>query len=116
MSPFPKRTSLCFNFFHQQSGPGHFLEVIKILPFLSSPEDETSPSFHIVALGLPGYGFSEGAKTKGFGIDKYAEVGHKLMLALGYNEYGGNRLVRRLPILTPFPKVAQGGDWGLAVS
>jgi len=44
---------------------------------------------------LPGYGFSGAPRRKGFGILKYAETAHKLMLALGYNEY-----------------VTQGGDWG----
>ena len=62
--------------------------MIKILPLLTTPDNGSSPSFHVVAVGLPGYGFSEGAKTKGFGVGKYAEVGHKLMLSLGYNEYG----------------------------
>ncbi|KAJ7904835.1 Alpha/Beta hydrolase protein [Mycena leptocephala] len=78
--------------------PGNFLEVRKILPLLveSSPDH---PSFHVVALGLPGYGFSEGPKTKGFKLDQYAEVGHKLMLALGYNEY-----------------VTQGGDLGFPIT
>ncbi|KAF8968936.1 Alpha/Beta hydrolase protein, partial [Flammula alnicola] len=76
-------------------GPGSFLEVRKILPLLveASPEH---PSFHVVALGLPGYGFSEAPKKKGFAIAQFAEVGNKLMLALGYNEYGDH----------------QGGDWG----
>ncbi|KAF9453140.1 alpha/beta-hydrolase [Macrolepiota fuliginosa MF-IS2] len=74
--------------------PGSFLEVRKILPLLvqDSPEH---PSFHVVAVGLPGYGFSEAPKKRGFAIAQYAEVSHKLMLALGYNEY-----------------VTQGGDWG----
>ncbi|KAJ3475637.1 hypothetical protein NLI96_g11708 [Meripilus lineatus] len=74
--------------------PGHFLEVERILPLLahSSPEH---PSFHVVAFSLPGFGFSETPKGKGFAISQYAETGHKLMLALGYNEY-----------------VLQGGDWG----
>ncbi|KAG1742387.1 Alpha/Beta hydrolase protein [Suillus paluster] len=74
--------------------PGGFLEVRKILPLLtaSSPEH---PSFHVVALSLPGFGFSEAPHTQGFALDQYAEVAHKLMLALGYNEY-----------------VTQGGDWG----
>ncbi|KAJ7644692.1 Alpha/Beta hydrolase protein [Roridomyces roridus] len=78
--------------------PGNFLEVRKILPLLveSSPDH---PSFHVVALGLPGYGFSEGPKTRGFKLDQYAEVGHKLMLALGYNEY-----------------VTQGGDLGFQIN
>ncbi|KAJ7877025.1 Alpha/Beta hydrolase protein [Mycena leptocephala] len=78
--------------------PGNFLEVRKILPLLveSSPDH---PSFHVVALGIPGYGFSEAPKTKGFKLDQYAEVGHKLMLALGYNEY-----------------VTQGGDLGFQIN
>jgi len=74
--------------------PGSFLEVRKILPLLveQSPEH---PSFHVVALSLPGYGFSEAPKKQGFEFTQYAEVGNKLMIALGYNEY-----------------VTQGGDWG----
>ncbi|KAK0435547.1 Alpha/Beta hydrolase protein [Armillaria borealis] len=76
------------------AGPGSFIEVRKILPLLtaSSPEH---PSFHVVALSLPGYGFSEATKKQNFRLAQYAEVAHKLMLALGYNEY-----------------VTQGGDWG----
>ncbi|KAJ7062219.1 Alpha/Beta hydrolase protein [Mycena amicta] len=78
--------------------PGNFLEVRKVLPLLveASPEH---PSFHVVAFDLPGYGFSEAPKKKGFILDQYAEVGHKLMLALGYNEY-----------------VTQGGDWGFGIT
>ncbi|KAJ3495180.1 hypothetical protein NLJ89_g10669 [Agrocybe chaxingu] len=67
--------------------PGSFYEVTKILPLLvaASPEH---PSFHVVALSLPGYGFSEAPRKPGFALKQYAEVGNKLMLALGYNEYG----------------------------
>ncbi|KAH6911426.1 alpha/beta-hydrolase [Coprinopsis sp. MPI-PUGE-AT-0042] len=70
---------------HHSSGPGSFIEVRKILPLLTSVSPE-QPSFHVVALSLPGFGF---------GFSQHAEVGHKLMLALGYDEY-----------------VTQGGDWG----
>ena len=87
-------------------GPGSFCEVRKILPLLtaSSPEH---PSFHVVALSLPGYGFSEAPRKQGFSKNQFAEVcnsilhemrdliarsesqvAHKLMLALGYHEYG----------------------------
>ncbi|KAF5392043.1 hypothetical protein D9757_003185 [Collybiopsis confluens] len=78
--------------------PGSFLEVRKILPLLlqSSPD---FPSFHVVAVGLPGYGFSEAPRKPGFAAAQYAEVGHKLMLALGYSEY-----------------VTQGGDWGSLIT
>jgi hypothetical protein len=49
------------------------MEVKKILPLLtaSSPDH---PSFHVVAMGLPGYGFSEAPKKKGFQAAQYAEV------------------------------------------
>ncbi|KAF8890005.1 Alpha/Beta hydrolase protein [Gymnopilus junonius] len=78
--------------------PGSFLEVRKILPLLieASPEH---PSFHVVALGLPGFGFSEAPKRRGFQFPQFAEVGNKLMLALGYSEY-----------------VTQGGDWGHVIT
>ncbi|KAG2342081.1 alpha/beta-hydrolase [Suillus weaverae] len=74
--------------------PGSFLEVSKILPLLTASAPE-HPSFHVVALSLPGFGFSEAPRKQGFGINQYAEVAHKLMIALGYSEY-----------------VTQGGDWG----
>ncbi|KAI9464699.1 Alpha/Beta hydrolase protein [Boletus coccyginus] len=78
--------------------PGSFYEVRKLLPLLtdSSPDH---PNFHVVALSLPGYGFSEAPRKQGFAGKQYAEVAHKLMLALGYDEY-----------------VTQGGDWGLLVT
>jgi pimeloyl-ACP methyl ester carboxylesterase len=74
--------------------PGSFLEVRKILPLLTASAPE-HPSFHVVALSLPGYGFSEAPRKQGFGANQYAEVAHKLMIVLGYNEY-----------------VTQVGDWG----
>ncbi|CCL99280.1 uncharacterized protein FIBRA_01295 [Fibroporia radiculosa] len=103
--------SLNIHYVHQQSRvtgavpllfihgwPGHFMEVSKLLPLLpeTSPEH---PSFHVVALSLPGFGFSEAAKKTGFGIYQYAEVANKLMVALGYHEY-----------------VIQAGDWGYGIT
>ncbi|KAF8532448.1 hypothetical protein JB92DRAFT_3221875 [Gautieria morchelliformis] len=55
--------------------------------FTSSEKD---PSFHVVAFSLPGYGFSEASKTKGFAAAQYTDVGHKLMQGHGYEEYGGS--------------------------
>ncbi|KAJ7726495.1 Alpha/Beta hydrolase protein [Mycena metata] len=78
--------------------PGSFLEARKILPLLSKKSAD-GPSFHVVALSLPGYGFSEAPSKKGFGVTQCAEVANKLMLALGYDEY-----------------VTQGGDWGFAIT
>ncbi|KAF9543300.1 alpha/beta-hydrolase [Agrocybe pediades] len=78
--------------------PGSFIEVRKILPLLiqKSPEH---PSFHVVAISLPNFGFSEGATKKGFGLTQYAEVANKVMLSLGYEEY-----------------VTQSGDWSYGVA
>ncbi|KAJ8081542.1 hypothetical protein AAF712_011107 [Marasmius tenuissimus] len=84
--------------FFAHGWPGSIIEVRKILPLLTAVEDG-KPSFDVVAMSLPGYGFSEGTKKKGFDMPKYAEVGHKLMIALGYNEY-----------------VVQGGDWGYFIT
>lgn len=55
------------------TGPGSFIEVTKILSLLTS-ESSNHPSFHVVALSLPGFGFSEAPKKAGFGIHQYAEV------------------------------------------
>ncbi|KAI9464700.1 Alpha/Beta hydrolase protein [Boletus coccyginus] len=74
--------------------PGTFHEVKKLLPLLTT-SFPGYPSFHVVTLSLPGYGFSEAPRKKGFTIKQYAEVAHKLMLSLGYDEY-----------------VTQGGDLG----
>ena len=68
-------------------GPGSFFEVRRILPYLVEVSPE-HPSFHVVAVSMPGYGFSEAPKKKGFEGRQMAEVAHKVMLALGYNEYG----------------------------
>ncbi|KAF8494531.1 Alpha/Beta hydrolase protein [Gautieria morchelliformis] len=51
------------------------------LALLTAPSSEKDPSFHVVAFSLPGYGIAE---------VQYAEVGHKLMQGLGYEEYGGD--------------------------
>ncbi|KAG5341017.1 hypothetical protein C0989_012221 [Termitomyces sp. Mn162] len=66
--------------------PGCFFEVRKILPLLVDAPQEC-PSFHVVALSLPGFGFSTAPTKKGFALNQYAEVAHKLMLALGYDQY-----------------------------
>ena len=64
------------------------MEVEKVLPLLTAPESTDSPAFHVVAYSLPGFGFSEGPTKQGFAAKQHAEVGHRLMLSLGYKEYG----------------------------
>ncbi|KAK2053063.1 epoxide hydrolase [Colletotrichum caudatum] len=77
--------------------PGSFLEVLKILPLLTT--EKNGLSFDVVAPSLPNFGFSEGPTRPGFRLPQYAEVMHKVMLKLGYEQY-----------------VTQGGDWGFAVT
>jgi pimeloyl-ACP methyl ester carboxylesterase len=79
--------------------PGSFLEVVKILPLLTSPSDPSAPTFHVVAPSLPNFGFSSAPSKPGFTIRHYAETCHKLMQALGYTRYA-----------------SQGGDWGFAIT
>ncbi|EIW83979.1 alpha beta-hydrolase [Coniophora puteana RWD-64-598 SS2] len=53
------------------------------------------PSFRVATFNVPGFGFSEPVLKPGFRKPQYAELGNKLMVSLGYNEY-----------------VTQGGNWG----
>ncbi|KAI0829702.1 alpha/beta-hydrolase [Trametes gibbosa] len=99
--------SLNIHFLHQKSEvenaipllfvhgwPGHFLEVRKMLPYLTAGSPD-HPAFHVVAPSLPGFGFSEAPSKPGFAGPQYAETFNKLMVSLGYDEY-----------------VYQGGDLG----
>lgn len=45
----------------------------KLAPLLTEGTADV-PAFHLVALSLPGCGFSQGPSTKGFDLDQYAEV------------------------------------------
>ncbi len=112
-------------------GPSSFLEVRKMLPLLTAGH----PGFHIVALSIPGFGFSQAPSKKGFRVNQYAEVcdcynvlgedaaklckqvAHKVMMALGYNEYGECMYAGlRLAVLIDEKSVTQGGDLGTMVS
>ncbi|KAG6919618.1 hypothetical protein DXG01_003482 [Tephrocybe rancida] len=64
--------------------PGSFIEVRKILPLLikASPDH---PSFHVVAISLPGFGFSTGPTKKGFNVPQYAEITRQIAQAYGPN-------------------------------
>lgn len=67
--------------------PGSFIEVSKLLPHLVQG-GEDFPAFHVVAPSLIDFGFSAPSKRKDFGVVQQAEAFHKVMLTLGYNEYG----------------------------
>ena len=82
--------------------PGSIVEFHKIIEPLTNPTafgGQASDAFHIVAPSLPGFGFSGKPTEPGWGVDKIAGTFAELMARLGYDRY-----------------VAQGGDWGSAVT
>ena len=82
--------------------PGSIIEQMKIIDPLTNPTahgGSASDAFHLVIPSLPGYGFSGKPVAPGWNPVTIAKAWATLMQRLGYTKY-----------------VAQGGDWGNAVS
>jgi pimeloyl-ACP methyl ester carboxylesterase len=82
--------------------PGSIIEQMKIIDPLTNPiahGGNESDAFHLVIPSLPGYGFSGKPTAPGWNPVSIARAWATLMQRLGYTRY-----------------VAQGGDWGNAVS
>jgi pimeloyl-ACP methyl ester carboxylesterase len=82
--------------------PGSVIEQLKIIDPLTNPTaygGSASDAFHLVIPSLPGYGFSGKPTAPGWTPFRIARAWATLMQRLGYTQY-----------------VAQGGDWGNAVS
>jgi pimeloyl-ACP methyl ester carboxylesterase len=82
--------------------PGSIVEQLKIIDPLTNPTahgGSASDAFHLVIPSLPGYGFSGKPTTTGWGPPRIAGAWVQLMKRLGYTRF-----------------VAQGGDWGAAVT
>jgi pimeloyl-ACP methyl ester carboxylesterase len=82
--------------------PGSIIEQLKIIGPLTDPTahgGSASDAFHLVIPSLPGYGFSAKPTTTGWDPVRTARAWVVLMNRLGYSEF-----------------VAQGGDWGAAVT
>jgi pimeloyl-ACP methyl ester carboxylesterase len=76
--------------------PGSFLEMLKLIPFLTSlPEI----AFDIIIPSIPGFGFSEKINTPGCNLWFFADLWSKLIKELGYEKV-----------------IAQGGDFGAGVN
>jgi epoxide hydrolase len=78
--------------------PGSVIEFTKVIGPLTEPTTSggtQADAFHIVALSLPGYGFSGKPQQRAWSNKKIASVIAQLMARLGYTRYA-----------------AQGGDWG----
>jgi epoxide hydrolase len=82
--------------------PGSFVEFADVIGPLANPAQHggrAEDAFHVVAVSIPGYGFSEAPAEAGYSPERMAGVIAKLMARLGYTRYG-----------------AQGGDWGAIIS
>jgi pimeloyl-ACP methyl ester carboxylesterase len=82
--------------------PGSVIEQMKIIDPLTNPTAHgasEADAFHLVIPSLPGYGFSGKPTAPGWNPIRIARAWATLMQRLGYTQY-----------------VAQGGDWGNAVS
>jgi pimeloyl-ACP methyl ester carboxylesterase len=81
--------------------PGSIVEQLKIIDPLTNPTAHggTADAFHLVIPSLPGYGFSGKPTAPGWTPVRIAKAWATLMERLGYTHY-----------------VAQGGDWGNAIS
>jgi pimeloyl-ACP methyl ester carboxylesterase len=82
--------------------PGSIIEQLKIIEPLTNPTAHggtAADAFHLVIPSLPGYGFSAKPTTTGWGPPRTARAWVELMKRLGYTRF-----------------VAQGGDWGAAVT
>lgn len=82
--------------------PGSVVEFLKVIGPLTDPTAHggtAEQAFHVVIPSLPGYGFSDKPVDTGWGIDRIAGAWGALMRRLGYDRF-----------------VAQGGDWGSAVT
>ena len=82
--------------------PGSIVEFLKVIAPLADPVShggDAKDAFHVICPALPGYGFSGKPATPGWGVEKIADAWAELARRLGYSSY-----------------VAQGGDWGSAVT
>lgn len=82
--------------------PGSVLEFMKVARALSDPRThggDPKDAFHVVIPALPGYGLSGKPATSGWGVPRIAQAWIELMRRIGYDRF-----------------VAQGGDWGSAVT
>lgn len=81
--------------------PGSVIEFMKVIGPLADPVahgGRAEDAFHVVCPSLPGYGFSD-RPAEGWPVPRIAKAWIALMARLGYDRF-----------------VAQGGDWGSAVT
>jgi pimeloyl-ACP methyl ester carboxylesterase len=78
--------------------PGSVIEFMGVIEGLTNPADPAR-AFDLVLPSLPGFGFSGKPTAAGWGVERIGRAWGTLMARLGYTRW-----------------VAQGGDWGSAVT
>lgn len=78
--------------------PGSVIEFMGVIEGLTNPADPAQ-AFDLVLPSLPGFGFSGKPNATGWGVERIGRAWGELMTRLGYSRW-----------------VAQGGDWGSAVT
>jgi len=97
-SPHPDATALLLT----HGWPGSVVEFVRAIGPLTDPTahgGDAQDAFHVIAPSMPGFGFSEKPTTTGWTATRIARAWAELMNLLGYQRY-----------------LAQGGDWGGAVT
>lgn len=83
--------------------PDSFVRMLKLIPLLTHPENyggNRQDSFDVIVPSLPGFGFSDKPREKGFNVAHVANLFARLMTEkLGYKNFA-----------------AHGGDWGSSVT
>jgi pimeloyl-ACP methyl ester carboxylesterase len=82
--------------------PSSPVEYHKVIEPLTAPE-KTGPgaalAFHVVVPSMPGYGFSDKPRERGYNPERMAQVWVALMARLGYSRY-----------------IVHGSDWGISTA
>jgi pimeloyl-ACP methyl ester carboxylesterase len=80
--------------------PSSPVEYDRVIEPLTKPAGASgAPAFHVVVPSMPGYGFSDKPRERGYNPERMAQVWATLMARLGYSRY-----------------IVHGSDWGISVA
>jgi pimeloyl-ACP methyl ester carboxylesterase len=99
---------LDIHFIHQKSNDAGALPLLLLNGWPSSPVEydkviepltKGPVAFHVVVPSMPGYGFSDKPRERGYNPERMAQIWATLMARLGYGRY-----------------IVHGSDWGISVA
>ena len=99
---------LDIHFIHQKSDDPNALPLLLLNGWPSSPVEydrviepltKGTVAFHVVVPSMPGYGFSDKPRERGYNPERMAQIWATLMVRLGYSRY-----------------IVHGSDWGISVA